>query len=63
MCTVNEVVFEMLDDEDPYEFIAVWRGVPVKKVKIEPFHDADTYDRMLAAGAFKEEEDAENCED
>lgn len=63
MCAVNEVVFEMLDDEDPYEFAAVWEGIPIEKIKREPFHDADMYDSMLAAGAFKEEEDAENCED
>ena len=61
MCTVNEVVFELLSDEDPYEFAVVWKGIPIEKMKREPFHDADMCDAMLAAGAFEEDEDAEEC--
>ena len=59
----DEQRYELFEDEDPFEFESIWAGIPVEKVKTKPFHDADTYDRMLAAGAFKEEEDAENCED
>ncbi len=55
----NEQDYEkyLLEDEDPYEFMSIWIG---HKVFIKPTNDADKLDQMLAAGAFKEDKDAED---
>lgn len=55
----DESKYELLEGEDVFEFFSIWIGFPVVKANIKPFHDADMYDLMLAAGAFEEDEDAE----
>ena len=55
----DETRYELFDGEDPFEFETIWIGFPVAKIKRLSFHDADMFDLMLAAGAFEEDEDAE----
>ncbi len=57
----DEQKYELFEGEDPFEFEAIWIGFPVAKIKRLSFHDADMYDLMLAAGAFEEDEDEEEC--
>ena len=55
----DEMRYELLEEEDPFEFETIWVGIPVAKIKRLSFHDADMFDMLIAAGAFEEDCDAE----
>ena len=58
----DESKYEFVENKNLFEFDSMWINYfPVVKMKRLPFYDVDMYDLMLAAGAFEEEEYAEEC--